>query len=149
MPPDEYFDDRTVRVGPDGKPVGPPSRTEPYPDNSPRTFVAANGLAGLGAEFAALNPDIAAALERAREAAREAEREDSRARDAALDLLRLLFERMTLACLVLAPDGTTQEWSPQRPKPRTRSPALKPAARDSTTRPSTRPGIGVPSGSGG
>ena len=46
------------------------------------------------------------------EAAREAEREDSRARDAALDLLRLLFERMTLACLVLAPDGTTQEWNP-------------------------------------
>lgn len=72
VPPDEYFDDPTVRVGPDGKPLGPPSRTEPYPDNSPRTFVAANGVAGLGAEFAALNPDIAAALERAREAAREA-----------------------------------------------------------------------------
>lgn len=46
------------------------------------------------------------------ERAREAEREASLARDAALDRLRLLFGRMTLACLVIAPDGTTQEWNP-------------------------------------
>ena len=73
MPADEYFNDVTIRVGPDGKPVDPPSRTEPYPDSAPRTFVAVNGIAGLGAEIAALNPEIAAALERATRAARDAE----------------------------------------------------------------------------
>ena len=73
VPADEYFDDVTIRVGPDGKPVDPPSRTEPYPDNAPRTFVAVNGIAGLGAEIAALNPEIAAALERATRAVRDAE----------------------------------------------------------------------------
>lgn len=71
VPPDEYFDDPTVRVGPDGKRIAPPDPTDPYPGNSPRTYVARNGVAGLGAEIAALNPEIAAALDRAVQRARD------------------------------------------------------------------------------
>lgn len=65
VPSDEYFDEPTVRVGPDGRPLAPRESADAIAGNSPRTFVALNGIARLGAEITALNPDIAAALERA------------------------------------------------------------------------------------